>query len=62
MNNVVPIKPDHEPLLTKQQLAAHFRVSPRMIEQWVAKRGLPYVIVGSRKRFRLSDVLRFWGN
>ena len=59
MHNVVPLHPQDEPLLTKQQLARHVNVSTRKIEI-DTKRGLPCIRIGARNRYRLSDVLAWY--
>lgn len=45
------------PLMTKKQVAAYLAVSKCTVDRIVAKRGLPFVLVGGRRRFREDDVL-----
>jgi len=47
------------PLLTKKQVAAYLSVSKCTVDRIVKKRGLPFVIVGGRRRFREDDVLYY---
>lgn len=49
-----------EPFITKQQLAQHFNVSARTIENWRRRGVLPYVKVGKVLRFKLSEVESYW--
>jgi len=46
----------HEPLLTKEQLAAAIGFSKRWIDYRV-REGMPFVPARGQKRFRLSEVL-----
>jgi excisionase family DNA binding protein len=46
---------ESEPLITKDELAHHLRFSPRWIEMQIHE-GLPHLRVGSRLRFRASEV------
>jgi excisionase family DNA binding protein len=46
-------------LITKNELAARLKVSPRTIDRWCASRALPHLRAGSRKRFCESDVDAF---
>jgi hypothetical protein len=48
-------KATREGLVTKRQLARHLNFSERWVEMEVRK-GLPHLKVGSRLRFRISDV------
>jgi hypothetical protein len=43
-------------LLTKQEVAARLRRTPRCIELWMRKRYLPYIKIGRSVYFRWSDV------
>jgi hypothetical protein len=45
----------HAPLLTKRDVAAHYRFSVRWVEMQLAK-GMPSRLVGGRRRFDLGDV------
>lgn len=47
------------PLLTKEQLAAHWQVSERWIELRVKNDGLPRKRLGRAIRFRLEDCERW---
>jgi excisionase family DNA binding protein len=47
------------PLLTKEQLAAHWQVSERWIELRVKNDGLPHKRLGRAIRFRLEDCERW---
>jgi predicted DNA-binding transcriptional regulator AlpA len=51
-----------EPRVTKKQLAAHFGVSTKTIERYMAKLGLPFEkpYPNGAVRFVLSDVERWW--
>ena len=44
-------------LLTKRELAARLKKSPRCIEQWMRRRYLPYIKIAHTVRFRWRDVL-----
>ena len=46
-----------EELLTKRELAARLKKSPRCIEQWMRRRYLPYIKIAHTVRFRWRDVL-----
>jgi hypothetical protein len=48
-------KPQGERLVTKRQLARHLGFSERWIEMQV-RDGMPHLRVGSRLRFRISEV------
>ena len=50
----------YERLLTKQDLSAVLRRTTRQIDTDV-QRGLPFLWVGRRKRFRLPEVLDWYG-
>jgi excisionase family DNA binding protein len=50
----------YDPVLTKRQLAAHFQVSARTIDNWCQRGYLPYYKVGKVVRFRLSDIKYEW--
>jgi hypothetical protein len=43
--------PRAEPLLTKREIAAHYRVSPRTVERL----NLPFQKVGRQNRYRVSQ-------
>ena len=47
------------PLMTKEQLAAHWAVSERWIELRVKNDGLPHKKLGRAIRFRLEDCERW---
>ncbi len=42
--------------LTKKEVAALFRVTPRTIDDWMVKRYLPYFKLGRNVRFRKSEI------
>lgn len=44
-------------LLTKRELAARLKKSPRCIEHWMRRRYLPYIKIGHTVRFRWGDIL-----
>ena len=46
-------------LHTKREAAAMLRVSTRQIDRMCAARALPFVLVGTRRRFRPADLDRF---
>jgi hypothetical protein len=46
-----------EELLTKRELAARLKKSPRCIEQWMRRRYLPYIKIAHTVRFRWRDIL-----
>ena len=48
---------DTDELLTKRELAARLKKTPRRIEQWMRKRYLPYIKIGHTVLFRGRDVL-----
>ncbi len=50
----------YDPVLTKRQLATHFQVSLRTIDNWCQKGHLPHYKIGRRVRFRLSDIQTEW--
>jgi hypothetical protein len=52
-----PASPDPSDLLTKREVAARLRRTPRCIELWMRKRYLPYIKIGRSVYFRWSDVL-----
>ena len=47
-----------DPVLTKKELAARFRVSRRTIDNWMERGYLPYLKIGKAVRFRWSEVDR----
>src|SRR5206468_10410331 len=49
--------PDFEELLTKRELAARLKKTPRCIEQWMRKRYLPYIKISHTVLFRWKDVV-----
>jgi len=53
-----PAIADNEPWLTKRELAATLKVSPRTIE----RERVPAMRVGGQNRYRLSEVERFFFN
>ena len=44
-------------LLTKQELAARLKKTPRCIEQWMRRGYLPYIKIAHTVRFKWHDVL-----
>lgn len=58
MPQVVPFTPrqPREMWLTKKQAAEHLAVTTRTIERWQRDAGLPYFRVGSRCRYRASEL------
>jgi len=44
-------------LLTKQELAARLKKTPRCIEQWMRRDYLPYIKIAHTVRFKWHDVL-----
>ena len=50
----------YDPVLTKRQLAAHFQVSLRTIDNWCQKGHLPHYKIGKIVRFKLSDIQAEW--
>jgi excisionase family DNA binding protein len=66
-NDAVQVQPPttveaatYDPVLTKRQLAAHFQVSLRTIDNWCQKGHLPHYKIGRMVRFRLSDIQAAW--
>lgn len=55
MNANLNTPPRTEPLLTKRELASHFRCSTRYIELRM-KAGMPSYRLGNKRRFKLSEV------
>jgi excisionase family DNA binding protein len=53
----VELKQEGESLLTKKDMANYFKVTPRCIGKWMANGVVVYFKLGSKVRFRLSDVL-----
>lgn len=47
------------PLWTKREAARFLAVSTSTLDRLVAKRHLPFVLIGGRRRFREADVLSF---
>lgn len=47
------------PLLTKEELAEHWHMSPRWVELRVKNDGLPHKKLGRAIRFRLEDCERW---
>jgi hypothetical protein len=55
----VPSSPGHD-LLTDRELAIRWGLSPKTLANWrCAGLGLRYLKIGSKIRYRLSDVLQF---
>ncbi len=51
-----------DPVLTKRELAARFRVNSRTIDNWMHRGYLPYLKMGRVVRFRWSEVDRQLSN
>jgi len=49
------VPPEHR-LLTTAEVAEYFRVTPRTVETWRAKRLLPYRKLGRTIRYKLGDL------
>ena len=49
-----------EPMLTKKQLARHFGVTVRTVENWMRRGCVPYYKLGKFVFFRISDVHAHW--
>ena len=49
-----------EPLLSRKQLAEHFGVSVRTVENWMQKGYVPYYRLDKKVLFNLTDVQRHW--
>lgn len=45
--------------LSVKDVAAHFKVSERTVRKWIAEGKLPSVLLGSARRIKAEDVLRF---
>src|SRR4051812_41851221 len=45
-----------EPLLSKEEVAAHCQVSLRTVDYWMKRGALKFLKLGFRVRFSLSDV------
>lgn len=55
--NETPDTPDAPALLTTDEVAAHFRVTPRTVRNWVRRGDLVPVKRGRVVRFRRADVI-----
>src|SRR5262245_35527024 len=49
-----------ERMLTKEQVAQHFQVCLRTIDNWMKRGHLPYYKIGYVVRFKLSEVEAMW--
>jgi len=49
-----------EPMVTKRQVAEHFKVDQRTITIWMRRGFLPYYKASHSVRFKLSDVQACW--
>lgn len=47
-----------EGLITVQEFAERYRVSPETVRLWVKKGNINYELVGTRKMIRKSEVLK----
>lgn len=56
MNTSVSL-PESEELLTKRELSARLKKTPRCIETWMKQQYLPYIKIGHSVFFRWPDVL-----
>jgi excisionase family DNA binding protein len=45
-------------LLSKKEVAARLRISPRTLDQWMRKKRVPFFKVGKTVRFRFAAVLQ----
>jgi excisionase family DNA binding protein len=45
-------------LLSKKEVAARLRISPRTLDQWMRKKRIPFLKIGKTVRFRFSAVMR----
>jgi excisionase family DNA binding protein len=50
-------QPFFDNLLTREQLAEKFGLSPSFISKMMAKEDLPYLKIGRAVRFRVSEVV-----
>jgi excisionase family DNA binding protein len=46
-------------MLTKPEVADHFRVTVRAIEIWMKTGGMPFYKIGSLVRFNMDEVLKW---
>ena len=46
-------------LITTEELAVIFRVSPQTIRNWVARRKIPYIQIGRRNLFQMRSLQRW---
>lgn len=44
-------------LLSKKEVAARLRISPRTLDLWMRKKRIPFLKIGKTVRFRFPDVL-----
>jgi excisionase family DNA binding protein len=44
-------------LLSKREVAARLRISPRTLDLWMRKKRLPFLKIGKTVRFRMSAVM-----
>jgi excisionase family DNA binding protein len=44
-------------LLSKKEVAARLRISPRTLDQWMRKKRVPFLKIAKSVRFRWPDVL-----
>jgi len=44
-------------LLSKKEVAARLRISPRTLDQWMRKKRISFFKIGKSVRFRWPDVL-----
>ena len=56
MNTSVSL-PESEELITKRELAARLKKTPRCIEIWMKLQYLPYIKIGHSVFFRWLDVM-----
>lgn len=52
MGDLLQLPVRHDPWMSKQRLARHWRVSPRTIERYVVE-GLPSSLINGRRFFKL---------
>jgi phage terminase Nu1 subunit (DNA packaging protein) len=55
MSSTETPQPASQRLLTKNDLAGHYAITTRTVDNWI-RRGMPYEPCGGAKRFRLDAV------
>jgi excisionase family DNA binding protein len=61
MQTVTTLVHNRRPLLTRRQAAEYLQIKEKTLAQWASNKryGLPYVRVGRRAMYRLSDLDAF---